>query len=168
MRVHEIMTTNVITCDPATSLAEAAVLMWENDCGSLPVTDADNRVVGLITDRDISIAVATRNRLASEIAVREVTSGQVHASNPNQRVQDLLQIIQKEKVRRVPVVDDDGKLQGIVSISDIVLQAKDAQARQASSLSTDEAIATLRAVCGQHELQSRKLSPQSLHARSRQ
>ena len=62
MRVRDLMTSDVKTCRPETNLAEAVKEMWEGDCGALPVVGDDGRVAGIITDRDICIAVATRGR----------------------------------------------------------------------------------------------------------
>ena len=153
MKVRDLMTTNAITCSPNTNLATAAGLMWDNDCGLLTVTDDDGKVLGLITDRDICIAVATRHRLAAEILVSEVISGQVWACAPQDGIQNLLQIMRHARVRRLPVISDDGTLQGVVSISDIVLHAEKAQGKQMPKLSYRDAIVTLRAVCGDRSLQ---------------
>jgi len=153
MKVQELMTTNAITCGPDTNLAAAAGLMWDNDCGSLAVTNDDGKVIGLITDRDICIAVATRQRLASEIPVSEVITGEVWACAPQDRIQNLLQTMRHARVRRLPVISDDGKLQGIVSISDVVLHAEEAQGKQMPKLSYQDAIGTLKAVCGHRGLQ---------------
>ena len=153
MKVKELMTTNAITCSPDTNLAAAAGLMWDHDCGLLAVTDGDGKVIGLITDRDICIAVGTRHRLASDIPVNEVISGRVHACAPQDRVQDVLQSMREAKVRRLPVISDDGKLQGVVSISDVVLHAEEARGKRLPKLSHQDAIGTLKAVCGHRGLQ---------------
>src|SRR6476620_551477 len=145
MKVQELMTTNAITCSLDTNLAAAAGLMWDNDCGSLPVTNDDGKVIGLITDRDICIAVATRQRLASEIPVSEVITGEVWACAPQDGIQNLLQTMRHARVRRLPVISDDGKLQGIVSISDVVLYADEAQGKQMPQLSFHDAIGALKA-----------------------
>jgi CBS domain-containing protein len=153
MKVRDLMTINAITCSPETNLATAAGLMWDNDCGLLPVTDDDGKVIGLITDRDICIAVGTRHRLASDIPVSEVVSGRVHACAPQDRVRDVLQSMREAKVRRLPVISDDGKLQGVMSISDVVLHAEEAHGKQTRKLSHQDAIGTLKAVCGHRGLQ---------------
>ena len=75
MRVRELMTSEVKTCRAETNLAEAVRDMWEGDCGALPVVNDEGRVIGMITDRDICIALATRGRSADRIAVREVAQG---------------------------------------------------------------------------------------------
>lgn len=148
MRVRDLMITNAITCSPNTNLATAAGLMWENDCGLLVVTDDDGKVNGLITDRDICIAVATRHRLASEIPVSEVITGEVWACAPQAEVRNLLQNMQHARVRRLPVISDDGVLQGIVSISDIVRHAEETRGKQVPDISYQDAISTLKAIRG--------------------
>lgn len=153
MKIRDLMTTNAITCSPETNLAMAAGLMWDNDCGLLPVTDGDEKVIGLVTDRDICIAVATRHRLASDIPVSEVISGQVHACAPQDEIKEVLQTMRQAKVRRLPVISEDGKLQGVVSISDIVLHAEKAHGKQTPKFSQQDAIGTLKAVCGHRGLQ---------------
>jgi len=148
MKVQDLMTPNAITCGPNTNLARVAGLMWDNNCGSLAVTNEHGKVIGLITDRDICIAVATRQRLAAEILVSEVITGEVWTCGPQDDIRKLLQTMRNARVRRLPVISDDGVLQGIVSISDIVLHAEEAQGKQKPQLSLQDAIGTLKAVCG--------------------
>jgi CBS domain-containing protein len=116
MRVKEICTRDVRSCAPDTNLADVAWAMWEGDCGVLPILDASGKVTGVITDRDISMAVATKYRPAREIAAHEVTTGKVFSCTLNDDVRDALKIMRSEKVRRLPVVDAQGKLQGILSL----------------------------------------------------
>ena len=78
MKVRDVMTSDVRTCRPETNLADAVRHMWDGDCGALPVVNDEGRVTGMITDRDICIAVATRGRSADRIAVREVTQGHAY------------------------------------------------------------------------------------------
>jgi len=153
MKAQDLMTANAVTCGPGTNLAAAAGLMWDNNCGALAVTNDDGKVIGLITDRDICIAVATRQRLASEIRVGEVITGEVWACAPRDGIQNLLQTMRHARVRRLPVIGEDGALQGIVSISDVVLRAEEAQGKQMPKLSHQDAIGTLKAVCGRRSLQ---------------
>ena len=75
MKVKEIMTANAKACTPSNSLADAARLMWDNDCGILPVVTEGGKVIGLITDRDICMAAFTKGRNLSDIAVEDVISG---------------------------------------------------------------------------------------------
>jgi CBS domain-containing protein len=142
MRVQDIMTKDVQSCGPESDLAAAAMIMWKRDCGSVPVVDAERKVIGMITDRDICMAVSTRNKLASEIKVSEVISGRVFACAPDDRVKDAMETMQSAQLRRLPVVDNDGVLQGILSINDLVLHS--AQGRSKKHVSHRDMMATLK------------------------
>ena len=124
MKVKELMTTDVKRCSPETNLAAAARIMWEGDCGAVPVTDEYDHVVGVITDRDICIAAATRPRTEGEIPVKEVISQPLYACAPGDDVRAALETMKARKVRRLPVVEQGGRLVGIVSIHDIALQSR--------------------------------------------
>jgi CBS domain-containing protein len=142
MKVQDIMTANVESCGPESDLAAAAMIMWKRDCGSVPVVDGERKVVGMITDRDICMAVSTRNKLATDIKVGEVISGRVYACAPDDRVKDALETMQSAQLRRLPVVDDDGVLHGILSINDVVLHSKKGQSKK--HVSFREAMETLK------------------------
>ena len=144
MRVQEIMTTDVEACSPEQDLAAAATVMWQKDCGSVPVVDSERRVVGMITDRDICMAVSTRNRLASEIRVGEVISGNVYACAPDDKLRDALETMQSAQLRRLPVVDASGVLHGILSINDIILHSD--KGRSKKHISHKEVMETLKAL----------------------
>jgi len=145
MKIQNIMTTSVASCSPDTNLAAAAGLLWESDCGWLPIADGEGRVVGVVTDRDICMAVATKSRLASEIPVREIMTGAVYACHPNDDVKSAIKTMRNEKVLRLPVVDDDGRLQGIISMNDIMIQTELGK----SGLSCEEVL-NARNVIGEH------------------
>jgi len=147
MNTEEIMTRNVKCCRPETNLAQAATLMWDNDCGALPVVDDENKVMGMITDRDIAIAAATKGRLATDISVGEVMSGNVYACALSEDINSALKTMRREKVRRLPVVGKDGKVAGILSINDIVLQAEQTKGRQSPEISYEDVMSTFKAVC---------------------
>jgi CBS domain-containing protein len=147
MKVQEVMTRNVQSCRPETNLARAATLMWEYDCGTLPVVGEAERVMGMITDRDIAIAAATKGRLASEITVGEVMSGNVYACAADEDVKSALKTMRRERVHRLPVIGNNGALQGILSINDIVLRAGEATAKQVPEISYEEVVSTFKALC---------------------
>jgi|SRR5215813_852063 len=157
MKIQNIMTTNVASCSPVTNLAAAAGLLWENDCGWLPITDGEGKVVGVVTDRDICMAVATKNRLASEIHVREVMTGAVHACHPNDDVKSAIKTMRDEKVLRLPVVDEKGRLQGVISMNDIMIQTESGK----SGLSCEEVLSA-RNVIGEHFFQRKGVEEQPL------
>jgi len=139
MKVRDLMTSDVKSCRPETSLAEAAKLMWEQDCGVLPVVNAERKVAGMVTDRDICIALATRGRTADRIAARDVTAGKAYVCLPDDDVVTALETMKAHKVRRVPVVDAEGQLEGILSLNDVVTHVGAATA--------NEIVATLTSIC---------------------
>src|SRR5262245_9126001 len=147
MKAEDIMTRKVQTCRPETSLAEAAAIMWEYDCGAMPVVDDSNRVMGMITDRDIAIAAATKGRRATEITVGEVMTGNVYACAMDEDVKSALRTMRRERVRRLPVIGGDGRLAGILSLNDIVLHAEEGKGRQVPDISYDDVVSTFKAVC---------------------
>ncbi|HWT02097.1 MAG TPA: CBS domain-containing protein [Pyrinomonadaceae bacterium] len=144
MKVQDIMTADVEACGPESDLAGAAMIMWRKDCGSVPVVDAERRIVGMITDRDICMAVCTRNKLATELKVGEVISGKVYACAPDDDIRDALETMQSSQLRRLPVVDADGGLRGILSINDVVLHSSRGKSKK--HISHRDAMETLKAL----------------------
>jgi CBS domain-containing protein len=142
MKVQEVMTEDVKTCSPDTNLAAATALMWEYDCGALPVVANGKTPVGMITDRDIAMAVGTRGRSPQDIRVDEVMSAQLFACAPDDDIHAALKTMRKDKVRRLPVVTD-GTLEGILSLNDVVLQAQKGDAE----LDYDDVVSTFKALC---------------------
>lgn len=124
MRVQDIMITSPKYCDPSTNLAAATELLWSRGCGALPVVDRERRVVGMITDRDICVALGTRDRRASELRAEQAMSRQVISCRSSDDIHAVLKTMCAKKVRRVPVVDDAGRLEGIVCMSDLILRAR--------------------------------------------
>jgi CBS domain-containing protein len=121
MKVRDVMTTEVGYCQSDAPLAQAADIMWQRDCGVVPVTDENQRVVGMITDRDICFAVVTKNRLASEIKISEVISqNKVQSCAPGDAVEDALKTMKRRQLRRLPVVNKEGVLVGILSLADLI------------------------------------------------
>lgn len=148
MKVQEVMTQNVKFCKPETNLAEAATILWDADCGLLPVADEAGKVIGVISDRDICMAVATKGRLAAEITVQEVFSNQpVYHCLTDNLLTDALRTMQEHQVRRLPILDRAGVLQGILSINDVILAASNRGRSKDQGISLEEAIATLQAIC---------------------
>ena len=124
MKVKEVMTSDAKAIWITESLADAAKEMWENDCGALPIIKDGRKVVGMITDRDICMATAMRDRNPSSISVEEVMNATVYAAEPEEDVEQALQTMREHKIRRLPVLNLEGELQGILSMNDIVLKAK--------------------------------------------
>jgi CBS domain-containing protein len=144
MRVKDVMTDDVKCCNLETNLAAAAKIMWEADCGAVPVTDGQNKVIGVITDRDICIAGATRSRTEGEIPVQEVISKTLYSCSPNDDVRAALETMRSQRVRRLPVVAQDGRLAGIISIHDIAVQAR--HAGKGSAVPAEDVLDTFIAI----------------------
>jgi CBS domain-containing protein len=148
MKVHEVMTTHVQCCSPSTDLAAAAVMMFAGDCGVLPVL-LEHTVMGIITDRDIAIALGTRGKRASEISVSEVMATTLYACDPDDDIHTALKTLRREQVHRLPVIDRHGTLHGIVSMNDVVLHAEHAHGKKAPALTYDDVVSTFKAI-GEH------------------
>jgi CBS domain-containing protein len=140
MKVKEVMTPNAKAIWLTESLSDAAEMMWENDCGVLPIIKDGRTVIGMITDRDICMAVAMRDRNPSGVSVEEVMTGQVYSVNPEDDVDQALQAMKEHKVRRLPVVNDNGELEGILSMNDVVLAAGE-------GIDYSDVVKTYQAIC---------------------
>lgn len=122
MNVQNVMVKDARFCKPGTNLATVVEIFWEQGCGALPVVD-DARVIGMITDRDVSIALGTRDAKAGETCVRDVTLPKVFFCRPEDDIHSALQTMRAQQVRRLPVVNYRGALEGILSLDDVVLFA---------------------------------------------
>ena len=144
MKVREIMTPNAKAIWLTESLADAAQLMWENDCGVLSIIKDGRKVIGMITDRDICMAAAMRDKNPSVVSVEEVMTGLVYSVNPEDEIAQALQAMQEHRIRRLPVVNAEGELEGILSMNDVVLAAQ----TTGDSIAYDEVVKTYQAICG--------------------
>jgi CBS domain-containing protein len=147
MKVRDLMTKTVASCHPETNLAAAGALMWEIDCGVLPVVDERRRVTGVLTDRDVCIALTTSDRRASSIKVGDVAPARAFVCDQDDDIRAALRIMQKHKIHRLPVVNKTGTLEGIVSMNDIVLRAEKGVGRRHPDVSYDDVVLTLQAIC---------------------
>lgn len=144
MKVKEIMAPNAKAIWLTESLTDAARLMWENDCGVLPIIKDGRKVVGMITDRDICMAMAMRNQSPSGVSVEEVMTGQVYAVKPEDEIDQALHAMQQHRIRRLPVVNGAGELEGILSMNDVVLNAKTSD----DGIAYEDVVKTYQAICG--------------------
>jgi CBS domain-containing protein len=142
MKVKDIMTGDPRVCTPDTTVAEAAHLMWEGDCGILPIVD-DGELVGVVTDRDMYIALATRNEHAAKLRVGAVATRKVVTCTPEDDVQTALTSMKDARVRRLPVVGFGNTVLGILSLNDMLRAATTAKLR-------NEVVDALQAICAHH------------------
>jgi CBS domain-containing protein len=145
MKVKDIMTADLRTCSLDTNLGAAAALMLDGDCGILPVVDHEGKLTGVVTDRDMCIALATRNKLASQITVGEVARKHVVTCGPEDDVHAALATMKERRIRRLPVAGFGGSVLGIVSMNDILLAAGPDQGVRA-----DKVVDTFQAICAHH------------------
>ena len=139
MKVNEIMSEPVVTCTLDTTLSAAARLMRDADYGTLPVIDAQGRVAGIITDRDVCLAVASSARNPFHIAVHEVMTRKLVTVQTTDTVHTALATMKGARVRRLPVLDTFGHLKGILSIEDVVVRGL-----ETGGIGTDEIVMALR------------------------
>jgi CBS domain-containing protein len=143
MKVKEIMTPNAKAIWLTESLADAAQLMWENDCGVLPIIKDGRKVIGMITDRDICMAAAMRDKNPSGVSVEEVMMGLVYSLDPEDEIDEALKAMQEHKIRRLPVINAEGELKGILSMNDIVLNAR----TKGDGIAYGDVVKTYQAIC---------------------
>jgi CBS domain-containing protein len=124
--IRDIMTTNPRTIEPSTPIIEAARIMRDEDIGSLPITEG-NQLFGTITDRDITIRAIAEGRDPQGTTVQEVASRDLITVDPQQGLDEALRLMAKHQVRRLPVVEEDGKLVGIVAQADVAQVGDDAR-----------------------------------------
>lgn len=120
MKVRDIMTQPARTCKADTSVAVAGQRMHDGLCGILPVIDSRGKLVGVVTDRDLLLATSGTRRSLSNISVHEAMTATVTTCGPDEAVTAALKTMELRGLRRLPVVDSDGHLIGVLSIDDIV------------------------------------------------
>ena len=131
MKAREIMTANPRTVTPDTNLPEVARLMQQEDVGIVPVVDGGSQsLVGVVTDRDIAIRVVAEGRDPSSVRVSEIMSTNVRTCREDDDVDQVMDVMGQEQVRRIPIVDDRGSLVGIIAQADVVREANDHKAER--------------------------------------
>jgi len=148
MKVKDLMVEDVKCCVPFNSCNTAAELMWENDCGCVPVIDHDRKVLGMLTDRDISMAAYTQGLPLASIIVTSAMSKQVYSCRLDDELEKVEATMLAHQVRRLPVLDHDQRLVGIISLSDIAREAQhEAEMRKPRMVGDLEVAQVLAAVC---------------------
>lgn len=123
-KVHEAMTDRPRCVTPDTPVAEAAELMASEDVGSLPILDGET-LAGIVTDRDIVIRAVAKGKDPKGMPVREVASRDLVTVRPDEDLADALKLMASYQVRRLPVVDEDNRLVGVLAQADVALEAKE-------------------------------------------
>ncbi len=153
MLVRDLMIKDIKSCDSDANLESVALQMWHNDIGSLPVVDASGYPIGIITDRDVAMAAALNHRPLWELSVKQVIdSGRFFTCHGSDDVRLAMKTMWAQRVRRLPVVDQEGRLEGMLSIDDVVARAERGTRGQAvpPELTYDDAMNTMKAVVIHH------------------
>jgi CBS domain-containing protein len=156
MKVREVMTNKPSFCGPESSLEEASFLMQKNNCGFLPVVGDGGNVIGVVTDRDMCIALGTRNRKPSDLRVWDVMPRKLFTCMEGDDVHCALKTLRAARIRRLPVIDRDSSLVGVLSIDDIVLHAREHVVRK--DISYGDVEDTYKAVRGRPAIPSKAVS----------
>ena len=127
--IREIMTANPSTVEPDQSVVEAAKIMKQEDAGVVPVTE-NGRLTGMVTDRDIAIRVVAEGKDPQSTTVGEVASKNLVTIDPQQDLDEALRLMAKHQVRRLPVVEEDGRLVGVVAQADVAREGDDTKTGQ--------------------------------------
>jgi CBS domain-containing protein len=149
MKARDVMSQPPSTCGPNTDLATVAKIMWDRDCGFVPVVDTSGVVAGVVTDRDICIATSTRRLLPEHISAAQAMTTPIHACLSDDGIRDVLATMKQFRIRRVPVIDANGKLQGVISLNDLVLASSVKREPQAADI-----VSTMAAICAHRQVET--------------
>jgi len=157
MLVEQLMTRPVQSCSADDTLARAAQLMWDNDCGCLPVIGANGstNVIGVITDRDICMCGLFEGRPLGELTVVKAMSRGVVLCRAGDGVENAERIMREARVRRLPAIDDSGMLVGMITLADLAREAARERVSAARAVTDAEIEDTLAAICApaHHEIE---------------
>ena len=149
MTVKEVMNTAVATCAPDTDLTSVVDAMRKHDCGFVPVVDRHGIVVGVVTDRDVCLAGGTKHRPLARVSVKETMSHPVFSCFADENLKTVLVTMAKHRVRRLPVLNKRGHLEGVLSFDDIVQSISRRDAPTAKDI-----VAALRGICDRRPVET--------------
>ena len=163
MYVNEAMTTDLKTCRPYSSLDDNARLMWDGDCGAIPVVTDDNKPMGVITDRDIAMAAMLNHQPLWEINASTVIQGQnLCCCNQLDTIESCLRKMEQSEVRRMLVTDESGCLAGILSMGDALAFTRgESVVRKGEKVDVDNVLGMLKKVSAHHASDSKAPSRKS-------
>jgi CBS domain-containing protein len=147
MKIRDLMTKPVASVRASDSTAVAARLMWDCDCGAVPVLDDDGHAIAMITDRDICMAALMRDRAPSAIPVSEAMSRGVYCCGPDDDVSSAERVMRAQQIRRIPIVDGERRPLGLLSLADIVRATDHQRGRGAVEVAPEEVAVTLADIC---------------------
>jgi len=146
MKIEDVMTRRVVAARADTELAHVARLMWDNDCGAVPVVDAEDKVVGIVTDRDVCMAANFSGRALRELRAAGCMASELVTCRASDAVPAVARVMGEKRIRRVPVTDPAGRLIGLVSVGDLLNAAARAPAKEKKEIHAALVVA-LSAIC---------------------
>jgi CBS domain-containing protein len=158
MKVMDLMTCDVKSCSADDSLDRAANLMWEGDCGVVPVVGPGRELVGMITDRDICMAAYTKGRPLAALGVRDAMAKKLTFCSPEATLETAISLMKESRVRRLAVVDSKGMLAGILSLNDLAVEARK-QERSGARPTLSAALADMLGTICEHRQPSAGAKP---------
>jgi CBS domain-containing protein len=148
MQVEKLMIRDVKSCGPQDDLNTAAQIMWDYACGCVPVLDENQRVVGMLTDRDVCMAAYTQGKPLHDIQVSTAMSRSVFFCSPSDDIARAQKLLRENRIHRLPVLDAEGKLVGVLSLDDLALETeRERKGIAKRELTAAEIAETLAAVC---------------------
>lgn len=148
MKIEDVMTRRVVAARADTDLSHVARLMWDNDCGSVPVVDAEDKVVGILTDRDLCMSANFSGRALRELRAGGCMASAVVTCRASDAPWAVAQLMGAQRIRRVPVTDEGGRLVGLVSVGDLVNAAASAAPKHKKALQA-ALVHALTSICAQ-------------------
>lgn len=146
MFVDDAMTKTIHSCRPDDSLATAAKLLWDHDCGCVPVLDEHGHVQGMLTDRDICMAAYTTGRSLGDLTAGDVMTREVASVLPSESLQEAEIVMRKRGVRRLPVLDDQQRIIGLLSCNDLCRWVEDGRSNGVNGHDALHLVLTLAAI----------------------
>lgn len=154
MQVKNVMHQGAKVCPVDSSLEAVALTMWNEDTGAIPLIAEDSRLVGLVTDRDIAMAAALKHRPLWEINARELTDGKpCHFCHEDEDIHSVMKTMGSLQIRRMPVVNTEQQLVGVVSIKDLVEHTTSGRKSGKDALTASELLSLTRMICETHGIQ---------------
>jgi len=123
MKCKEIMSHKTTWCKPESTVKQAVELMQKQNCGVIPVADEEGYLQGILTDRDVALFVVSRNKNPEITQLKEFMNKDVITCYDDEELDELISKMKEYKVRRIPIVDRENKLQGMVSLGDVAVKA---------------------------------------------
>ena len=148
MKVKDLMATEVKRCTAYNTLNTAAQMMWDNDIGCVPVVDQDGRAIGMLTDRDVCMAAYIQGVPLTGSLVTRAMSKEVFSCTPDRDIADAEKLMREKQIRRLPVIDAQGRVIGIISLNDIAREGeREAEMKKTREVSDAEIARVMASVC---------------------